>query len=175
MPPLRPALLLLTLLALLAGCGVYEGLVHPYRLPTPPLSPELKRQMKAKQLVNKNRDKARRAKKPKSADPEATAAADADPPAKAAAATDDGTAAAEPKAHKHSALYDKKEMLKKPKLLRRRYHKPTGGGSNPLRRLQTFFKSKLRHGKPKPKPKAAPADDAASPAPEPDPNTAPDK
>lgn len=153
---------------------MYEGLVHPYRIPTPEPSPEFKRQMKAKKLADKTRGKASRAKKPKSADPDAAAAPDAAADAAPADTKASPDASAEPKPHKHSQLYDKKDMLKKPKLLRRRYHKPPSDGFHPLRGIKNFFKYKL-HGKHKPKPKAAPADDAGSPAPEPDPNQAPEK
>ena len=167
---MKPLFLLLALLVALSGCSVYDSIFHPYRLPTPPLSPELKRQMKAKGLVKKNRDKTTKTKKPKSADPDAApeaTAADAAPADKPAADKDDPTAPTEPKAHKHGALYDKREMLKKPKLLRRRYHKPAGDGFHPLRGIKNYFKYKL-HGKPdykhKPAPKAAPADAAPADA-----------
>ena len=133
--------------------------------------------MKAKGLVKKNRNKATKTKKPKSADPDAApeaTAADAAPADKLAADKDDPTAPAEPKAHKHGALYDKREMLKKPKLLRRRYHKPAGDGFHPFRSIKNFFKYKL-HGKRKPKSKAAPTDAAAPDAAPADAEPTPDK
>ena len=151
MPRFRPALLLL--LALLSGCSAYEAVFHPYRLPTPAPSPEFKRQLKAKKLADKTRGKASRAKKPPSADPDATAAADAAPPDKAAAAE----ASKQLPNSKSTVKYDKGGLMKKPKLLRRRITKPSPPGGGPIQSIRNFFKYKL-HGKHKPKPKPAPAD-----------------
>ena len=168
MNPLRPALLLL--LALLCGCSAYEAVFHPYRLPTPEPSPEFKRQLKAKKLADKTRGKASRAKKPASADPDATAAADAAPPDRADAAE----ASQQPANSKSSVKYDKGGLMKKPKLLRRRITKPTAPGGGPIQSIRNFFKYKL-HGKHKPKPKQAPADGSPADAAPADAEPTPDK
>ena len=171
---MKPLFLLLVLLAALSGCSVYDRVFHPYRLPTPEAPPEFKRQMKAKDLVNKNRDKAAKAKKPKSGDPDAAASPDASPADDGGANATADTGTRQPATSKSTVKYDKGGLMKKPKLLRRRIRKPDKPGFNPIRSVKNFFKYKL-HGKHKPKPKAAPADDAGSPAPEPDPNQAPEK
>ena len=163
-----PLLLLLLLLAALPGCSVYEGVFHPYRLPTPETPPEFKRQKKAKALAAKGRDKAASVKKPKSADPDA---ADAAAPPAARSGADAGSreeadaGARQPATTKSSVQYDKAGLMKKPKLLRRRITKPPGNGFHPFRVFKNLFKSKP-HGKSKPKPDAAPADEPAPPAPD---------
>ena len=152
-------LLLLALLVALSGCSVYDSIFHPYRLPTPEAPPEFKRQMKAKGLANKNRDKAANVKKPKSADPDAAAPPEASADDDAKATADAGTR--QPATSKSTVKYDKGGLMKKPKLLRRRINKPVGSGFHPFRSIKNFFKYKL-HGKPKPK--AAPADADGAPA-----------
>ena len=171
---MKPLLLLLALLAALSGCSVYDRVFHPYRLPTPEAPPEFKRQMKAKGLANKNRDKAANVKKPKSADPDAAAPpeASADDDGGAKATADTGTR--QPATSKSTVKYDKAGLMKKPKLLRRRITKPVSSGFHPFRSIKNFFKYKL-HGKRKPKSKAAPTDAAAPDAAPADAEPTPDK
>ena len=144
--------LLLLLGPLLGACT----LLHPYRLPTPPVSPELKAQRKAAERARKQsaRDAGRHSKQ--------KADADAAPPAGAAPAAPADAAPKEPSAA-NQVKYDKKTgLIKKSKLMRRRVHKEPKKPFKPLEAIRNLFHHKSQpHGKPKPR---APRPDA-DPAP----------
>ena len=152
---LRTVLALLLLLAF-AGCSVYNRVVHPYRLPTPEAPPEFKRQQKAKAL--KAREGSKAAAKAKAAGNDAPAA-DAAPDAGADAGAE---SKAKPPASDKKVKFDKDTgLMKKPKLIRRRYHKPVGKGFHPLDGTKNFFKNLFR-GKPNQKPSGKGKQDPAT-------------
>ncbi len=137
---------LLLLGSLLGSCS----LLHPYRLPTPPLSPELKAQRKAAERARKQSARAAGKQSKEKAD------ADEAPPAGAApAGTAPATADAAPKEPPHGAKlkYDKNGLMKKPKLARRRVHKQPGKPFKPFAGLRHLFHHKSQpHGKAQPRP-----------------------
>ena len=131
---------------LLSACS----LLHPYRLPTPPVSPELKAQRKAAERARKQSAHTARQSKQR-----ADASADAAPTGPAPAAD------AAPKEPPRNARlkYDRKTgLMKKPKLMRRRMHKQPGKPFKPFAALRNLF-----HRKPKPHGKAH----SSAPAPAP--------
>ncbi|MBD2767029.1 hypothetical protein IC235_03865 [Hymenobacter sp. BT664] len=180
------------LLAVLGGCTIF----HPYRLPTPKPSPEFLAQQKAKKAKEKkNRQEmreeirgnkrsllalGRRKKKNGDSDddPVVEAATDAaSPTAGPAPASAVAPTAAPEEARtlpeRATVRYDKQGLMKKPKLMRRRVHKPAGQPFRPWKAIRHFFKFNL-HAKPNYSPDHRPA--APVPAAEPDaaPGTAPD-
>ncbi len=149
---------LLLLGSLLSACSV----LHPYRLPTPPVSPELKAQRKAAERARKQSARAagKHSKEKADADDAAPAAA-----AGATGAAPAGADAAAPKepSQANKVKYDKKTgLMKKPKLLRRRVHKEPRKPFKPFKSIRNLF-----HHKPKPHGKARP--NAPDPAPTPTP------
>lgn len=171
-----PRLLPLLWLAALASCTVYNKIVHPYRLPSPAMSPEAKAKARA---AEKARHKGVTLK---AAEPISDGAG-ADAAGAGAGATD---AADKKKTLSYSELptgtklkYDKHLLLKKPKLERRqRHHYDTRPlkprlASREQRRLRKHLHSK---GKGTPSPKAGASETApdnrpapAAPAARPDP------
>ena len=130
----------------LAGCSIFR----PYRIPTPATPDDIKQQQKAKALKAKEGAKAaKKAKAQQAAGEEETTVAAA--PVDEAAAGPDGEEAKKklPKASK--VRYDNNGLMKRPKLIRRRYHKPVSKGFHPIDGIKNFF-SRLAHGKPKQKP-----------------------
>lgn len=133
---------------LLGACS----LLHPYRLPTPPVSPELKAQRKAAERARKQSAHAAKQSK-KNADATADAA-----PTGAAPAAD-----AAPKEPSRSAKlkYDQKTgLMKKPKLMRRRVHKQPSKPFKPFEAIGHLF-----HRKPTPHGKAKSSAPVPAPAP----------
>ncbi|MFD1468416.1 hypothetical protein ACFQ48_09285 [Hymenobacter caeli] len=143
-------LFILLLLSLLLGACT---LLHPYRLPTPPVSPELKAQRKAAERARQQ--SARAAGKHRKQKEEAAAA----PPPGAAPAAADAAPAKEPSAA-NKVKYDKKTgLVKKPKLMRRRVHKAPKKPFKPFEAIGNLFHPKSHpHANPKPSsPRPAPA------------------
>lgn len=139
---------LLLLGSLLGACT----LLHPYRLPTPPMSAGLKAQRKAAERARKQSAHAAKQSKQK-----ADAGADAAPTGAAPAAD------AAPKEPPRNAKlkYDKKTgLMKKPKLMRRRVHRQPGKPFRPFEAIRNLF-----HRKPKPHGKANPSAPAPAPVP----------
>ncbi len=133
---------------LLGACS----LLHPYRLPTPPMPPELKAQRKAAARARKQSAHAAEQSKQKAAD------ADATPTGTAPAAAD---AAPKEPPRRAKLKYDKKTgLMKKPKLMRRRMHKQPGKPFRPFEAIGHLF-----HRKPKPHGKAQPSAPAPAPVP----------
>ena len=177
--PRLPSVVLRFLLGvwLLSSCTLYHKVFHPYRLPTPKPSPEFKAQQKAKKekqrgllAFTRKADKSKR-KSGDGADVE-EAATDVSTPSGGTVTVPSAAPAARTLAEKSTVRYDKKGMMKKPKLKRRRINKPAGKGFHPLQSIRDFFKYGL-HKKPNydidhravpPAPKAAP--DAAPAGPD---------
>ena len=180
--------LLLGVLSLsLGGCSLYHKVVHPYRLPTPKPSKQFIAQQKAEKKAKEAREKEALAnsgqktglfggllggskKKAANADGTPEAATDVSTPSGGALASATPAApAASTLPERSTVRYDKHQMMKKPKLNRRKIHKQRKG-FHPIDSIRNFFKFGL-HAKPNyspdhrpaPKqPKAAP-DDAAAP------------
>jgi hypothetical protein len=169
------------LLLALGGCSIF----HPYRLPTPKPSPEYKAQQEAEAKARKEREKAsasvsKSAKKNKSEDDTEEAATDVSAPSDGALAAPTASTTPETRTLPEgpTVKYDKHQMLKKPKLMRRRRHNKGSKPFRPIESIRNFFKYGL-HKKPnyspdhRPAPKqpsAAPADelpDEAMPSPAP--------
>ncbi|GAC1367391.1 MAG: hypothetical protein NVS3B25_00460 [Hymenobacter sp.] len=155
---------------------MYHQIFHPYRLPTPKLSPEFKAQQKAKKknggfLAFGHRQN----KKGKATDTSGEeAATDVSTPTGGTIARPAGPPAEARPLPEHSTVkYDKHQMLKKPKLKRRRLHKPAKG-FHPWQSIRNFFKYG-RHAKPdyspdhRPAPHAPDTDPVPAPAPAPAP------
>ena len=189
---LRPAFFLLLLgpllLAGLGSCSLYHKVVHPYRLPTPKPSREFIAQQKAEKKARADREKAAGAnsgqksgllgglfgsgrKQQQAASGEVPeAASDVSTPSGApVASATAATAATRTLPERSTVRYDKQQLMKKPKLNRRKIHKQRKG-FHPINSIRNFFKFGL-HAKPNyspdhrpaPKqPKAAP-DDAPAP------------
>ena len=158
LPAFLSRLLLLVLLtAALGSCSLYRKVVHPYRLPTPKPSPEFIAQQKAKEKAHKAQEKAasdiRKTKKDAATEEAAT---DVSTPSGGALATTAATPAeARTLPERPTVRYDKRGMMKKPKLMRRRvhkYHKPF----RPWQSIRSFFKFGL-HAKPNYSPDHKPA------------------
>jgi hypothetical protein len=174
------SLLGVLLLASVGSCSLYHKVHHPYRLPTPKPSPEYIAQQKKKKEDEKLRNdlaKASASARKKSGGGTEEAATDVSmPSADAAAAAPSEARGTLPE--KSTVRYDKQELMKKPKLMRRRRHKHRKG-FHPIESIRNFFKYGL-HAKPNyspdhrpaPKePKAAP--DEATPDSEPAPTGKP--
>ncbi|WP_157886749.1 hypothetical protein [Hymenobacter sp. PAMC 26628] len=137
--------ILLLLGALLGSCRLF----HPYRLPTPPTSPELKAQRKAAERARKQSARAAGKRGKQKAD------ADDAPVASGAAPAATATEAPKEPAKASKLHFDKKTgLMKKPKLKRRIVHKQPRKPFKPFEAFKNLF-----HRKPKPnaKPHAAPA------------------
>lgn len=187
---LIPLLLGTLLLAGLGGCSLYHKVVHPYRLPTPKPSKQFIAQQKAEKKAKEARAKEAQAnsgqksgllgglfgagKKKQAANSGSTdveAATDVSSPSGAPVASAAPTATGTSTMPERSTVrYDKHQLMKKPKLNRRKIHKQRKG-FHPIDSIRNFFKFGL-HAKPNyspdhrpaPKePKAAP-DDAPAPA-----------
>jgi hypothetical protein len=176
------------LLAGLGSCSLYHKVVHPYRLPTPKPSKQFIAQQKAEKKAKAAREKEAQANNGQKtglfgglfgSSKKKQARADGGAPE---AATDVSTpsgaprAAAMPAAPATSTLperstvrYDKHQLMKKPKLNRRKIHKQRKG-FHPFDSLHNFFQFGL-HAKPNYSPDHRPApkqpqtapDDAAAP------------
>ncbi|WP_460502829.1 hypothetical protein, partial [Hymenobacter agri] len=180
--------LLLGLLSLsLGSCSLYHKVVHPYRLPTPKPSKQFIAQQKAEKKAKEAREKEALAnsgqqtglfggllggskKKSANADGTPEAATDVSTPSGAPlASATPATPATSTMPERSTVRYDKHQMMKKPKLNRRKIHKQRKG-FHPIDSIHNFFKFGL-HAKPNyspdhrpaPKqPKGAP-DDAVAP------------
>ncbi|UOQ98472.1 hypothetical protein MUN81_03050 [Hymenobacter sp. 5317J-9] len=159
---------------LLSSCTLYHKVVHPYRLPTPKPSPEYKAQLEAKKkkekaLLSFQHDADKKAKA--NGDDTEEAATDVSTPSGGTMGTPVATTT-EPRTlpERSTVRYDKKGLMKKPKLKRRKVnkqHKPF----RPLQSIKDFFKYGL-HKKPnydidhKVAPKAPQDEPAPNPAPD---------
>ena len=169
---MRSGLRLLTFLLLstlgLSGCSLF----HPFRIKNPPLpagykAKEREAKKAKKDLVKaaKNEEKARLKEKEKNKDDDtADAPANSTPDATPDDAAAKSTQATSSLPDKSGVKYDKHELLKKPKLKRRRYYKPAPKPFRPLHSIRMFFKklTTKHHGKPKSTPKSK--SDPKSPA-----------
>ena len=163
----------LLLLVALDGCTIF----HPYRLPTPKPSPEYKAQLEATAKARKARGKSSGSlfSKKKTEPVDVEAATDVSTPTAGAVATTAATPEARTLPEGPTVKYDKHQMLKKPKLMRRRRGNKGGKPFRPIKSIRNYFKYG-RHAKPdySPDHRPAPKPDAALGAPEPSPaNTAP--
>ena len=175
------SLLGVLLLAALGGCSVYHKVFHPYRLPTPKPSPEFLAQQKAAKQARKAQQQPTPLFKKKPTTSPEEAATDVSSPTGGPVVAATGTAAAAPDARtlpEHATVhYDKAGLMKKkPKLMRRRIHKPSKP-FRPWQSIRNFFKYGL-HAKPNYSPDHRPAapQPASSPEALPDeamPNAAP--
>jgi len=139
--------ILLLLSTLLGSCTLF----HPYRLPTPPVSAEVKQQRKAAERARKQSARAAGKHSKKKGDDDAPAAASGAAPS--ASATD---APKEP-AKAGKLHFDKKTgLMKKPKLKRRIVHKQPRKPFKPWESFKNLFHHKA---KPNAKPHAAPKAD----------------
>lgn len=158
------------LLAFLLLSAVWLGgctLLHPHRITNPNLPPGYKQQQRAARKAQKNSAKAAqneaKARKKSQESGEDTSgsakAADTDAASKQAASQ-----ASSDRPDKSTVKYDKKGLMKKPKLKRRHYYKPTPKPFRPLHRIRVFFHNLIHkhHGQPKAAPKS-PADAPAKP------------
>ncbi|MDO7850088.1 hypothetical protein [Hymenobacter convexus] len=146
-----PSVVLRSLLGvwLLSSCTLYHKVFHPYRLPTPKPSPEYLAQQKAKKEKEKKmlefqHDTEKSAKKG-GADAE-EAATDVSTPSGGTITAPTEAAPARTLPEKSTVRYDKKGLMKKPKLKRRKVnkqHKPF----RPWQSIRDFFKYGL-HKKP---------------------------
>ena len=133
-------------------------------MPTPDTPDDIKKQQKEKAEKAKQGAKAAKKAKSQAQDGEEASVVAATPTEATPEAAADGDAAKKlPKGSK--VHYDGHGLMKRPKLIRRRYHKPESDGFHPLAGITHFF-SRLVHGKPKDKPsgkgkkgKDQPADD----------------
>lgn len=161
------------LLAGLGSCSLYHKVVHPYRLPTPKPSKQFIAQQKAEKKAKEAREKEAKASsgqktgllgglfgsgKKKDANnggaPEA--ATDVSTPSGAPLAAATPTAAATSTLPERSTVrYDKHQLMKKPKLNRRKIHKQRKG-FHPIDSIRNFFKFGL-HAKPNYSPDHRPA------------------
>lgn len=159
------------LLGPLSSCSLYRKVVHPYRLPTPKPSPEFIAQQKAEKKAREARERAANENAPKKSgifgkktEPEEEAATDVSTPTGAPVAS---TTAVTPEARtlpeRSTVRYDKHQLMKKPKLNRRKIHKQRKG-FHPIDSIRNFFKFGL-HAKPNYSPdhRPAPKQPAAAP------------
>ena len=155
------ALLGVLLLAALGSCSLYRKVFHPYRLPTPKPSPEYIAQQKKKKEDEKRRNDLAKAsasaRKKNGGGGSATEEAATDVSMPTDKATADA-ATAETKSiypERSTVKYDKHQIMKKPKLMRRRRHKYRKG-FHPIESIGNFFKYGL-HAKPNYSPDHRPA------------------
>ena len=184
-----------TLVPGLSSCSLYHKVVHPYRLPTPKPSKQFIAQQKAEKKAKEARLKEAQAnsgeksgmlggllgsgkKKQERSGDAPEAATDVSTPSGAPFATaTPATPASSTLPERSTVRYDKHQMMKKPKLNRRKIHKQRKG-FHPLNSIRNFFKFDL-HAKPNYSPdhRPAPKQPKATPddAPAPDgPPAAPD-
>ena len=180
------------LLAGLDGCSLYHKVVHPYRLPTPKPSREFLAQQKAEKKARATREKAAQAnsgqksgllsglfgsskkKQAKDANGAPEAATDVSTPSGVPVASATSAASATSTLPERSTVkYDKHQLMKKPKLNRRKIHKQYKG-FHPIESIRNFFKFGL-HAKPNYSPdhRPAPKQPKAAPDDAPAPNAAP--
>ena len=170
------------LLAGLNGCSLYHQVVHPYRLPTPKPSREFIAQQKAEKKAKDAREKEAQAnsgqktgllggvfgagKKKQASNGEVPeAATDVSTPSGAPLASATAAApAAGSLPERPTVRYDKHQMIKKPKLNRRKIHKQYKG-FHPIKYIRNFFKFGL-HAKPNYSPDHRPAPKQPQPAPD---------
>ena len=184
----------LLVLAALGGCTLF----HPFRIPTPKPSPEFIAQQAAAKKAKKAREaeekanigtgsktkggglsflKGKKSAKKKADESTEEGATDvaapingaASSPTASAGATGATTAESRTMPERSTVRYDKEQLMKKPKLIRRRVHKPVHS-FHPWQSIRHFFKYTL-HGK---KPNYAPDHRPVVPSPEPAPDAAPD-
>ena len=181
--PLPPVVLRFTLcllvLAALGGCTIF----HPYRIPTPKPSPEYKAKLAADKKAKKAREAEEKSgwlsflkgksksKKNKDADAPEEAATDVAAPINGSGVAPTATASATTAdsrtlPERSTVRYDKQELMKKPKLIRRRVNKPTWS-FHPWQSIKSFFKYNL-HGKPNYSPDHRPVVKSPEPMPAPD-------
>jgi len=173
--PLFSLLLGALLLAGLGSCSLYHKVVHPYRLPTPKPSREFLAQQEAEKKARDAREKEAEAnrstgqksgllggffgsdKKKQAAKGGATeAATDVSTPSDAAQASATPVASATSTLPERSTVrYDKQQLMKKPKLNRRKIHKQYNG-FHPIESIRHFFKFAF-HAKPNYSPDHRPA------------------
>ena len=115
------ALLLCILLVLLNSCTVYDKIFHPYRIPNPKLSAEMKAKMKADKKAKKQAF-SRSKKKTTPAPDVMTTDAGAAPTEGAAASTEKASSEL---AKKSTVKYDKKGRLKNKVKLKSRTKQPS--------------------------------------------------
>ena len=171
------------LLAGLGGCSLYHKVVHPYRLPTPKPSREFIAQQKAEKKAKAAREKEAQAnsgqktgllsglfgsgkkKQARDANGAPEAATDVSTPSGAplASATPAGPATST-LPERSTVKYDKQQLMKKPKLNRRKIHKQYKG-FHPIESIRNFFKFGL-HAKPNYSPDHRPAPKQPSAAPD---------
>ncbi|GAA4044352.1 hypothetical protein GCM10022409_33020 [Hymenobacter glaciei] len=193
------------LLAGLGSCSLYHKMVHPYRLPTPKPSKQFIAQQKAEKKAKEAREKEAKVnssgdsqksgllgglfgskkKKQAASGTDTEAATDVSTPSGAPLASATPTATTTSTLPERSTVrYDKQQLMKKPKLNRRKIHKQHKG-FHPIDSIRNFFKFGL-HAKPnyspdhrpapkEPKPEAddAPAREAAPDGPPAAPNAGP--
>ena len=153
---------------LLSGCSVYHKLFHPYRLPTPKPSPEFLAQQKAKKSKTGFLSFSHGAKRSDRLGGDSGAGAEAATDVSTPAGGALGTPAAAPQTprtlpERSTVHYDPNGLMKKPKLMRRRVHKPAKP-FRPWQAVRNFFKFK-RHAKPNYSPDHRPAPKPARDAP----------
>ena len=144
MPPVNRLFILLLLGSLLGSCTLF----HPYRLPMPPTSPEVKAQRKAAERARKRSARTAGRQSKQKADKDAA-------PGAAPAAT---AADAPKKPAKAGKLhFDKKNgLMKKPKLKRRIMHKQPHKPFRPFEAFKNLFHRKAKpNAKPHPVPSKA--------------------
>lgn len=154
------ALLGVLLLAALGGCSLWRKVHHPYRLPTPKPSPEYIAQQKKKKEDEKLRNslaKSAASAKKKSGGTE-EAATDVSMPTDNGASANNNTSDIKSSVYpeRSTVKYDKHQLMKKPKLMRRRRHNKGGKGFHPIESIRNFFKYGL-HKKPNYSPDHRPA------------------
>lgn len=155
------ALLGVLLLAALGGCSLWHKVHHPYRLPTPKPSPEYIAQQKKKKEDEKRRNdlsKAAASAKKKSGGAEEAATDVSMPSNNDGASANNGSSDIKSSVYpeRSTVKYDKQQLMKKPKLMRRRRHNKGGKGFHPIESIRNFFKYGL-HKKPNYSPDHRPA------------------
>jgi hypothetical protein len=139
------------LLAVLGSCSLWHKVHHPYRLPTPKPSPEYIAQQKKKKENEKLRNdlaKSAASAKKKSGGTE-EAATDVSMPSNDGASASNNSSDIKSSVYpeRSTVKYDKHQMMKKPKLMRRRRHNKGGKPFRPIESIRNFFKYGL-HKKP---------------------------
>lgn len=155
------SLLGVLLLASLGSCSLYRKVFHPYRLPTPKPSPEYIAQQKKKKEDEKLRNdlaKAAASAKKKSGGGTEEAATDVSMPNNDGASASNNSSDIKSSVYpeRSTVKYDKHQMMKKPKLMRRRRHNKGGKPFRPIESIRNFFKYGL-HKKPNYSPDHRPA------------------
>jgi hypothetical protein len=181
-------LLLSGLLLGLGGCSLYHKVVHPYRLPTPKPSKQFIAQQKAEKKAKEAREKEAQAnsgqkpglfgglfgggkKQQQDRDVNGVPEAATDVSTRSGAPMPSGPKAASVAGtlpERSTVRYDKHQLMKKPKLNRRKIHKQYKG-FHPIDFIRNFFKFGL-HAKPdyspdhRPAPKQPKSEPADAPA-----------